>query len=311
MTASQPPALSSRREIMGGEGTITLVGGTEQLLERAWLLARQLDHLWSRFRSDSDISRLNWAEGAAVEVHPHTVRLVLAMIASARVTDGDYDPTQLPALLRAGYTTSTRDPSLVTTLPASAQAPGDVAATVINDVTIRLPKGTTLDAGGIGKGLAADMLCEFALREGAWGAMAEISGDLRVQGTAPDGAAWILGIENPAAPDTDLARVRLADGALVTSSRLKRRWMTDTGERHHIIDPESGASANVTAPSGVAVDTVSVIAGTGAHAEALTKPGFLRDTAEYLDWLPTVGAAGLILLSDSTIATSKNWDTYL
>lgn len=305
MTGGQPPSRSSRHEIMGGSGTITIVGGSDELLERAWLLARELEQLWSRFLPDSDISRLNWAEGAEIAVDQRTVRLVRSMMSSALITAGDFDPTLLPWLLNAGYTTSARDSRRVTTLPASASAPGNLSATVIGDTSIQLARGTTLDSGGIGKGLAADLICEFVLAEGAWGAMAEISGDIRVQGTAPDGAAWILGIENPSAPDTDLTRVRLRNGALVTSSRLKRRWTTAMGERHHLIDPASGASA------GTELATVSVIAGTGAHAEALTKPGFLRDPVDYLDWLPSVGAAGLILFSDFSTATSTNWKAYL
>jgi thiamine biosynthesis lipoprotein len=59
------------------------------------------------------------------------------------------------------------------------------------------------------------------------------------------------------------------------------------------------------------VQTVSVIAATGARAEALTKPGFLRDPAEYLTWLPTVGAAGLIIDDEGAMLASGNWNRYL
>ncbi|MEB0264670.1 hypothetical protein, partial [Cryobacterium sp. 10I5] len=58
------------------------------------------------------------------------------------------------------------------------------------------------------------------------------------------------------------------------------------------------------------VQTVSVIAATGARAEVLAKPGFLRPTADYLAWLPTVGAAGLIIDDTGLVSTSTNWEHY-
>ena len=98
--------------------------------------------------------------------------------------------------------------------------------------------------------------------------------------------------------------MRIARGAIVTSSRLKRRFATPQGERHHLIDPREGASAaTVTA-------TATVIAATGARAEALAKSGFLRPAADYLAWLPEVGAAALLVDADGRQQASANWGRY-
>ena len=88
----------------------------------------------------------------------------------------------LPELIASGYAASVVAPDLVTTLPASASAPGRLASLTLDGSSVRMPVGTTLDPGGIGKGLAADIICEFGLAEGAWGIMAEISGDIVVAG---------------------------------------------------------------------------------------------------------------------------------
>jgi thiamine biosynthesis lipoprotein len=53
-----------------------------------------------------------------------------------------------------------------------------------------------------------------------------------------------------------------------------------------------------------------VIASTGARAETLSKSGFLRETIPYLEWLPTVGAAGLVIDDDGVATASGNWETY-
>lgn len=304
-TGTRPVEVSGSRKIMGGSATITLVGANAELLEAAFSLAGRCEALWSRFLSTSDVSRLNWAAGETLEVDPLTVRLIAAMRDGATLTSGDYDPTLLPDVIAAGYAQSRVDSSRVTSLPDYAVSPGDLKGIVIDGELVRVPRGTTLDPGGIGKGLVADIVCEFVLGEGAWGVMAEFGGDIVVAGQAPDGVAWRLGIEDPFVPSEHAAVIRLARGALVTSSQRKRRWATDAGERHHLVNPATHDSA-VTA-----VQTVSVIAATGARAETLTKPGFLRDPAEYLAWLPSVGAAGMIITETGAIEASENWVRYL
>jgi thiamine biosynthesis lipoprotein len=304
-TGTLPGVVTRREPLMGGHGTITIVGASSVLLDETFALAMRCEALWSRFIASSDISQLNWSEGEPTVVDQSTVRLVEAMRDGWKLTAGDYDPTLLPDVLAAGYAASFVDPSRVTALPPSAVAPGKIDRITIDRQTVTLPFGTTLDPGGIGKGLAADIACEFAMAEGAWGVMAEFGGDVVVAGQAPDGVAWRLGIEDPLDPGGHCAVIRLARGSLVTSSQRKRRWATRDGDRHHLIDPGTHTSASTS------VQTVSVIAATGARAETLAKSGFVRDVAGYLGWLPTVGAAGLVTNDTGAISTSQNWSRYL
>jgi thiamine biosynthesis lipoprotein len=304
-TNSLPGVLSRRQKIMGGHGTVTLVGGSEKLLDECWALAETCEQLWSRFLPDSDISRLNWAEGRAVKIAPLTRQLIAAMIAGHQLSGGSYDPTLLPQVVSAGYSASTVDPSRVTTLPASAMAPGNLEGIQFTDDAVYMPVGTTLDPGGLGKGYAADLVAAFALDQGAYGVMVELGGDIVVQGDAPDGAAWRLGVEDPFEPEQHVSIVRMLRGAIATSSQLKRRFGQGENATHHLIDPATQLSAQS------AAQTVTVIASSGARAEALTKRGFVDNPQEYLAWLPSVGAAGLVVFADSTQLTSSNWSTYL
>jgi FAD:protein FMN transferase len=292
-------------DVMGTSATIMLVGGSQRLLEASIELVRELERKWSRFLDSSEIWKLNWSEGRPTAVSAETIRLIEAMLDGVELTAGDFDPTLLPGLIASGYAASIVDPALVTTLPTSAVAPGSPGSIRWEESTVTVPRGTTLDSGGVGKGLAADMVCEFAMASGAWGALADIGGDITVEGRAPDGVAWPLGVQDPLFPEKHIAVVRMARGALATSSQRKRRFMTESGERHHLIDPASSTSATTT------VQAVTVIAATGARAEILTKPGFLRDTSDYLQWLPTVGGAGLVIDESGVVSTSMNWERYL
>lgn len=300
-TPTRPETHTRRFALMGGSATITLVGGTPHLLDRLVALADRCEALWSRFLPTSDIMRLNWSQGRETTVDPLTIRLIREMANGAELTAGDFDPTLLPDLLALGYTASVVAPELTTSLPADARAPGRLDDIELGETTITLPRGTTLDAGGIGKGLTADLVTGLGMAEGAWGVMAEISGDVVVAGEAPGGGAWRVGVEDPFGAPEHRAIMRLNRGALVTSSQRKRRF----GDQHHLIDPVTHRSADT------GIQTVSVIALTGARAETLTKPGFLRAPADYLGWLPTVGAAGLLIDDTGAALASENWNRYL
>jgi len=303
-------SVSRTEALMGGHATITVVGGTTRVLDAAFALAHQCESLWSRFIPTSDIMRINGAEGRPVRVDARTAALVECMIEAHDLTGGTFDPTLLPDVIASGYDSSVLDPTKRTVLPASATSPGRLTGVRVFAREVQVPRGTTLDAGGIGKGATADAVCELILAEGAAGAMAEIGGDITITGDGPGGDGWRLGIENPfagpgASPeDAHIDVVHLAEGAVATSSVRKRVFSVDGIERHHLVDPSTHRSATTD------VQTVSVIASTGARAEVLTKAGFLVGTNEYLDWLSTVGAAGFVVLADGTCRESATWEEY-
>lgn len=287
---------------MGTTANILLVAGTDSMLDDMVESARFMHDRWTRFGATSDISRLNNAEGEATEVDPITVNLVMEMLAARRLTDGLYDPTILPRLVKEGYDRSRVNPDKVTILPDSARWPVDTSGTTISGNTVSLPLGMTLDPGGIGKGFAADLLAHRALEFGALGALVEIGGDVRINGTAPDGALWRIGIEDPFEQGAHCARVNLVDGAVATSSSLIRTWERDGVTRNHLIDPMTGDSMDSE------IVSVSVIAVSASIAEVVAKCGFQRP--DFLDWVGTIGCAALLVLRDGTLHESPNWKDY-
>jgi thiamine biosynthesis lipoprotein len=287
---------------MGTVANFVLVGGTEDMLDDLVRNAGFLQSLWSRFLPESDITRLNNAEGAPVKVNPLTAKLVSEMLAARVITDGEYDPTILPKLLAEGYAASRVNPSNITVLPASARWPIETTGTTIHDNIVTLPIGVTLDSGGIGKGFAADVLATMALEQGALGILAEIGGDVRIGGTPPDCGHWRIDIEDPFVESRSIARVNLVDGAVATSSTLKRTWDIDGRPANHLIDVHTGQSMESN------VVTVSVIAVSAGIAEVITKAGFTR--SDFLTWAPTLGAAAFVVYRDGTTAQTVNWKDY-
>ncbi len=289
---------------MGGRAALTIHGGASGLLDELALELDRLESLWSRFLPSSELSRLNAAAGEPVIVDAVTVGLIEAMRDGHRETRGAYDPTMLPALVMSGYAGSVLDPARRTTLPAGARDGGDLEAIEIHGREVRLPVGMTLDSGGIGKGYAADLLCARARERGASGVMVEIGGDLVVSGESPLGAGWVIGVEHPDDPSTHVDIVRIGEGAVATSGTRRRRWTADGEERHHLLDPRT------LLPARTGLHSATVIAGSGARAEVLTKAAFVPPPEGFLDWLPTRNAAGLVVATDDSIRTSSNWEDY-
>jgi thiamine biosynthesis lipoprotein len=274
---------------MGGDAHVVVTGDDGRLVDRARRRVAELEARWSRFLPDSEISRLNRCPEQPVEVSPQTFTLVEHAVAAWRATAGRYDPTVLPALRAAGYD---RDLDLVIAagMAAGAAAAGATPATRPATVgsaddlvapgcafieldranrTIVLPAGVEVDPGGIGKGLAADLVTAELVAAGAAGAMVNLGGDLRVRGAPPEGDAWSIAIEHPLDPERRLLTLGLEDGGVATSSRLRRRWMHDGAPHHHIIDPRSGQ------PAYSDLVAVTAVAAESWWAEAAAKSVFV------------------------------------
>jgi len=286
-------------------GTTAQLHLPEAVIRPVTELLDRLESIWSRFLPASDISRLNSAGGHPVEVSSETIDLIRAMVGAHLTTDGAFDPTLLAPLVGLGYSASRHDASARTALPAGATAKGDLGGVLIYHTTRRvaLPPGTVLDAGGIGKGRAADLAVELALREGAPGALVEIGGDLRVEGR-PEGADhWTIDVLSPDRSSVT-TQVELTSGAVATSTDALRNWVHDGRRVHHLINPSSGQ------PTDSGVVACTVIAATATWAEALTKPAFVRGRAEALALADRLGIAMLVTEADGSEHASDHWRAF-
>lgn len=269
---------------MGSDAHLVVVtdGGRadpDELLAAGWARIDDLEARWSRFRPDSEVSALNRHPGAPVVVSADTVTLVEHAVAAWELTGGRFDPTVGAAMAAHGYD-RTLSELLRGSVPAGTTepvpAPG-LAGTRLDPGlgTVTLARGVRFDPGGIGKGLAADLVARALLDAGAAGALVNLGGDLRAAGEPPGASGWVVGVDEPLRPDHELARLALPHGgAVATTSRLRRRWRTLAGEAHHLIDPATGRPADT--------DTVAVtvVADHAWRAEVLAKALFLAGPSE-------------------------------
>ena len=287
-----------RFRVMACAAHVVLVRPAPGAVEFAERRLRQLEDRWSRFLAASDVSRINSVADVAVEVTADTVTLIRAMQLAHELTGGACDATLFPPLLDAP---TTAPPGR----PASVSVGLEFSGHTVKDVTVDLAAssvfaltGLALDPGGIGKGLAADLVVAELLAAGTAGALVCVGGDLSVAGRPPTGAGWSVDVEDPSDPDRTIATLGVSAGGVATSSTASRRWTSDGVEHHHVIDPatrRSGCTDLVTA---------TVAAPSGWLAEAHAKAALLRGAAGFVDYATGHDLAGVATTDEGlTIVT--------
>ncbi len=298
-----------RGRVMASELLVVAIGdGDDEIpLSAPVELLEHLERCWSRFIPDSDISRLNLTPGRPIAVDPSTVTLLATMLEGWEVTDRRFDPTVLRALVAAGYGASIDDPMRVTILPSGQLDWSDdtdeptLAALVIDAIgsMATLPTGLTIDAGGIGKGLAGDLAGAQLLAGGATGALVSIGGDLSMAGTPPVGG-WLIEIEHPDRDRGIVCTIAVNGGGVATSSTRSRRWHNDGVERHHVIDPWTGQ------PSTTDLAAVTVVARSGWLAEAHATAALLAGSHHVIDHLERHDLSGLAVTDDGELLATDD-----
>jgi thiamine biosynthesis lipoprotein len=229
----------------------------------------------SRFRPESEIHSVNaYAGRGRIMISSTLFDLITVALWAAEATGGACDPTIADALISLGYDRdfdaleghARRAPS------APLPAPG-IGGIVLDasDSTLSLPRGVHLDLGATAKARAVDLAAERIAASLGTGVLVDVGGDLRVAGQAPkDG--WAIGITKSARTDgideVDEV-VSLGDGAMASSSSEVRTWDQAGLQRHHVVDPRTGSSAETP------FSMITVVAASCVEANAASTAGLV------------------------------------
>ena len=289
------------RIAMGVTCVATLVGtNSHEIAVRCLDLVEEFESLWSRFIPTSDISRLNSANGQPTVVDDRTLTLIHHMIAAHQATDGAYNPTHLPLQIAAGDASSLITDRR-TELPADATVFSQLSGIhIFHDGKVSLPRGMTLDAGGIGKGLAADLILRVALEQGAEGACINLGGDMAIN--TGDSIGWDVEILSPIDTGVILDTIRIAAGGVATSS-LFARQRRSAGIASHLFSDSSAHDTQHTVGA-------TVIANSAAWSEAWTKYAILSNPAQAIDTLTSTGLAAMLVSADGHTTRTESWKTF-
>ena len=264
----------------------TFEGGQEDLIRKAFSLAREYENLLSRTVASSDIGRFNASQGGCA-VQEDTAKLLEDCREAWELSDHMLDATM--GAVTSLWDFSAEDPK-VPDAAAIAERLQYVGAWDRLYVSPREgdpdglweahkgDEGIMLDLGAVAKGYIADKTAEYLRSEGVAQAIVNFGGNVVFVGSKyQEGGYWSCGIEDPAAGGSEeLIQERDIVGtvhvsckpdssmSVVTSGTYERCFVSDGVTYHHVLDPRTGypmetdlLSATVIGPSSELCDILS------------------------------------------------------
>jgi FAD:protein FMN transferase len=236
-------------EVLGVPAELSLWHTDAAFAQRTIFKARseivRLERIFSLYRADSEISRLNQS-GKLIKPSPDLRQLIDQSLRLSEQSSGAFDISVQPLwqLYEAHFWSRTDTHSDI-----SARA-RDVAHALVDFRQIdsgsaaiafaRPHMAITLNS--IAQGYITDSIADLLRNEGFDSAVVDL-GEFRTLGRDPDGRPFRVGIRDGKSPGTIARTVELDDMALAVSGGYGTAF-DSSGRFHHIFDPHNGASAN-------------------------------------------------------------------
>ncbi len=246
----------------------------EEALAAATDRVNSLERLLSVTLEDSEVWKLNHAEGESVRISPETNALLRSARELGETTGGALDITMYPVLKTWGFTTGDyRVPSgdeLEKALALVDYRAVQVEPDETGPADATLPAGMEVDFGALAKGYAGELCAGMLRGMGVTSAILRLSGNIQTVGAKPDGSAWRIGIQNPNGNANDnVGILEIIDQAAVTSGGYQRFFEADGVRYWHIIDPATGA------PARSGLTSVTIVADSGTLCDGLSTALFV------------------------------------
>lgn len=296
----QTEVYKSADVLMGTNFYGTVYGGKEDVLPE---LAEQLRHLetgqLSWREETSEIGKLNLESGqeSGEYISADTFGYLRDILEIAKRSNGALDPTigNISRLWDFGGADEG--------LPAQEEIEALLEKTgyeklVINENSIFLPEGMSLDLGAVGKGIGADRAARFIKsQEGIEGAVIALGGSIALIGSRPDQAPWNLAIANPRGKEGEILGVLKIFGEcfISTSGDYEKFFMVDEKRYHHILNPKTGYPAE----SGLI--SVTVVCDSGLKSDGLSTACFVLGLKQGMELLEEYGAEGIFVDEEKNV----------
>lgn len=227
-------------------------------------LFEAIEDTCSRFKEESELSRLNLQIGKEVEVSHDLFAILKEALRFYEETNGVFNPGILSAIENSGYNKSIehiRGRELGAS-PQSAPVTMNIPPYQLDESKQSVVLNTRIDLGGIAKGWVVDRAAELLSKYGY--GFVNVGGDIRIFGELP--RPLNVGIEDPQDPTKMISSIQVSVGGVATSTSMKRRWKMDGRNKHHLIDATTGEpssssiiSSTVTAPTAVEADVLAKV----------------------------------------------------
>jgi thiamine biosynthesis lipoprotein len=276
----------------------SLVGAIEILHDEV----DRIDRAASRFRSDSEITRVHQADGRRTAISPCLQEAIAVAMRVADATDGAVDPTVGAAVITLGYDRdfAQMPADRAGSLPQPSPVPGWQTIELDPDAgTVRIPAGTLVDLGATAKALTADRIAQRVGASHNGGVLVALGGDIAVAGSPPPGG-FLVGLAETSSATHAPTSVAIESGGMATSGSASRHWRLGGQPVHHIVDPSTGL------PPAVMWRTVTVAAASCVDANAASTAAIVKG-ASAPAWLTRLDLPALLVSVDGRTERTAGW----
>ncbi len=274
-----------------------------EVLDGCEEICKKYDKLFNQSDEESDIYKINHAEGDSVEVSDDTIKLIEKGLYYSELSDGVFDIT-IGAVTDLWDFSGEEDkiPSDEEIQSALEHVNYQNVQINGNTVTLRDPEAC-IDVGSIGKGYIADRLKEYLEENGVSHALINLGGDVLAVGSKLDGSDFNIGIQEPFSDTGEtITAVKVSDKAVVTSGNYERYFEKDGKIYHHIISTSTGQ------PVENSLNSVTIITDSALTADAVSTWCFLlgyEKALKTVDQLDNVDA--VFINKDNELLYSANF----
>lgn len=265
----------------------------ESILDGLKKLCEKYDTMFSATNTDSELYKLNHANGQPFTVSSETANLIQEGIHYSELSGGAFDLTIEPVSALWDFKA---DKPTVPSSDAIAQAVSHVDYTKVdiqdNTVTLEDPEAG-IDLGAIAKGYIADQVKTYLKKQGIKHAIINLGGNVDVIGTKPGGSKYNIGIQKPFDESGEaITSVQLKDQTVVTSGIYERYFKKNGKLYHHILDPRTGY------PCENNLYSVSIITDSSTKADALSTTCFLLGYEKGMELIQSMDGVEAIFITD-------------
>ncbi len=268
----------------------------EESVSQAFAAMDAIEKLMSPHLPESEISRISTAT-EPVKLSAETMEVLrLANRISTR-SGGAFDASLGRLINLWGFAEG--DPQLPTesAIKQALSGTGPGSFKLAENKLEKVPTHLAIDLGGVAKGYAIDRAVSILSAAGVKHASVNAGGDMRLIGDRA-GVPWRIGIQHPRLDGEILAKIDIANRAVVTSGDYERFFETDGIRYHHILDPRSGYPARL-------CQAVTVVAEQAAEADALATAVFVLGPERGMELLTSLQEVeGLIVAADGSVTVT-------
>lgn len=285
--------------------SLSVWGGSQEILDGAVALCYKYEKLLSRTIEGSDVYRINHSKGEYTQVSDDTVMLVRKSIEFSEASVGYFDITIAP--VKELWDFKAENPSV----PGEDSINRELAKVDYRNIEvegnrIRMKNGAQIDLGAVAKGYIADKMTEYLRSNGVNKAILNLGGNIVMVGEKEEGIPWSVGIKDPDGGQNEyMATVDVKDESVVTSGVYERFFEVDSVIYHHILDPFTGY------PAQNSVKSVTIISKSSLEGDILSTTCFVLGPEKGLQLIETLeDAEAVYIMEDKSIIKSSGIERY-